>query len=430
VSYLPLGIALGTLQKLHRRSGGSAVNVEGIDRLTQPQAFSALSRGIAAVLGQVAVLEPTSANQMLKIVCQTAADNGLAGLHPIYFAAFLSARRLGETPELSEAVAIWNDTGLPRELPGRALTTPLLNIDTRRLSLVDGASIAAAIGPERQNYTTLSTGFLALDQRGEPGVDVFLTGLVRIGQAIVDAADAVAGTALASRPPSARDELLPAGTESLPSAPSGPATARARLVKLLAEGSAAVVDLSYLDDTNHDVQEPESDSGLTLSPRFSNASNPRPEDGVWRAKQVSSWVVKPPESGAHLLAQGGSLVLQGLTELRRNGSLSAGGLITSFQPSGSTDLGEGSVGRITLGPHAHVIPGGPVVDPLTGELVHPITHQPINPNPQPDRNLAVALFVEEERQRLGLPNSATVGDVVQEWNREADSMLNIDLTGG
>lgn len=142
------------LQNLHAEvlhSGGSSVT-----------AFSDLSDGICAVLGQLLATGPVAGATMLDSARKAAERRGLEGLESVLLSAFLSAARSGVTSSTVAAAAYAATPDLLDRLAGGARRVPVADAASASIGSVSLSELAVAMGAAGGSVAELTNRLRAL----------------------------------------------------------------------------------------------------------------------------------------------------------------------------------------------------------------------------------------------------------------------------
>jgi hypothetical protein len=198
--WAPVSVAWLRMRELHLRALGKTgpFTTAVANQLTPPGAFRAYSNSAVAVLAQIAVIGPKARIALLKSLCEFVAVSGsLDGLVSVFLSCVRAAQHAGNSDALIFGAQVLSTVGLPGQLDGGALTTPVFDVGTGQLCLATAKDITQALGNNTagllsQGSNRYITG-RALVGMGMNGSD--LLGLVGKGHAPLgsDDADAFSG---------------------------------------------------------------------------------------------------------------------------------------------------------------------------------------------------------------------------------------------
>jgi hypothetical protein len=436
VSVVQADLARPIMQALHERALGHKSGKPAVDALKPRQAFTALSTAVASALGQIALSDAAIGGQILRSLCSYANIHGLAGLHALFFAAFASTLRGGETDETSQALGVWNANGVPPVLPGGALTMPLLSLDPVQVKLIGSSEMAGTIGPGPHTIESLSTGLSLLAGAGRPGTegaDGYQAALAAVAGALQASAIATASTIAvrqdAETPPAPRP--LAGIAEALKTWLGPDFIGLPGPTRLMAEGKSLVVDIAPRSASGPEQPSPGVGAPLSLAPQFEDADAAAPARAIWRAKNLPGFLIEGAGADKQRVAADGGVTIRSLPVLLANGTLRPGELFKTLVPSvpepepparpeppafanvEKTESTESPEGHEPATPTTGV--GELPTTPPAASIGFAVRHDPLD---DPDQLASADAFLGEEVVRLGLSENDTVETLQVLWAGE------------
>jgi hypothetical protein len=389
-------VALDEIYELHAK----ALDFTSGEALVH-SAFADLSDAICAILGQIAATSAAAARKMLTGMIPVVKRRGADSLEPILLSAFMSAMRDGVTAETGAAAALWLKPDVfPDRLAGGAVRVPLLNAERLTIGSVSVPELALAVAHSGGSASQLNDRLRRLvDGSGEGDEDFDDPTLEPIAVACADAYAATVTAEVIRRAGQLSPDLFEKLADIVgvdPKKWQGPS-------KQLQSGDA----LALAVWTNG--------AGTTEESAHVGSTPPALAP---RGRRSLSTAVNSKSGGVGTRLVPAQVTTERPTWVRVEGRTAVLHPPRGLVPPPPEALGGGRPGDQVVGTDSHVVPtfektvpvgSHPIVHPLGGHLVHPVTGLPIPQQPGPE--LAEVAIVEAGQLGVDV-RTTTVGEFI------------------